>query len=55
MNAAILFIIGIPAIEIYLMIKVHSLSLMERIMLGNLGMVNFMVKEHSPFLTGIKV
>jgi len=37
------------------MVKEHSLGLMEKNMKGNGRMVNFMVKEHSPFLTGIKV
>jgi len=37
------------------MVKEHSLGLTKENMKGNGRMVNFMVKEHSPFLTGIKV
>jgi len=36
------------------MVKEHSLGLTKENMKGNGGKVNFMVKEHSPFLTGIK-
>ena len=40
------------------MVKEHSLGLTKENMKGNMKgngrMVNFMVKVHSPFLTGIK-
>jgi hypothetical protein len=36
------------------MVKGHSLGLTQESMKENGRMVNFMVKEHLPFLTGIK-